>query len=147
MICLNRDLECKVTGCATPVHAKGYCQKHYTQIWRMSIANRNIKCSVDGCDNPVHAKGYCRKHYTQVWRKGEISKEPSWGTARHRLSEGDAHERLRVLERELKKIEEMYNNVVGFESRLRWRREIAAVEVEIGRIQADAPNASEVYAS
>ena len=99
------------------------------------IRNKSRKCTVNGCSNPIHAKGYCRKHYGQVWRKGEISKNSSWDGVREHYTRGDDRERLRALERELKKAEDMYNRVVGFEGRTRWRREIAAVQAEIQRIK------------
>ena len=92
-------------------------------------------CQVNGCANPVHAKAYCRKHYGQIWRKGEITTDGSWGSQRESYVRADDRERLRALERELKKAERMYNMVVGFEGRTRWRREITAVRTEIDRIQ------------
>ena len=100
----------------------------------MEILNRDRECNVNGCQTPVHAKGYCQKHYTQVWCKGEISTVASSRRTADR-SRADLHDRLRVLERELRKVEEMYNQVVGVESRVRWRREITAVRDEIDRIQ------------
>ena len=106
----------------------------------MATLSQTRACQVNGCSTMVHAKGYCRKHYGQIWRKGEISTGDPWG---HRESQnrGDDRERLRALERELKKAENMYNMVVGFEGRTRWRREISAVRAEISRIQI-ASNAS-----
>jgi hypothetical protein len=47
---------------------------------------------------------------------------------------GDHYERLRALERELKKAQQMYDVVVGFQGRIKWRREIEAVEVEIRKL-------------
>jgi len=100
----------------------------------MAVLIRLRTCQVNGCSNPVHAKGYCRKHYGQIWRKGEICTGDAWS---HRESHGrgDDRERLRALERELKKAEHMYDMVIGFEGRTRWRREITAVRAEIDRIQ------------
>ena len=135
----RRYLKCKVAECTSAVHAKGYCQRHYTRHWRLNKVRRKIICKVNGCDAPVHSKGYCRKHYTQVWRKGEISAVPSYGHQRSSRSAAEVIERLRVLERELRKVEEMYNQGVGFESRLRWRKEITAVRAEIDRVQDLAP--------
>ncbi len=34
-----RKATCKVEGCGNPVHAKGYCRKHYGQIWRKRQIN------------------------------------------------------------------------------------------------------------
>ena len=92
-------------------------------------------CSVSGCSSTVHAKGYCRRHYGQIWRRGEMVKDPEWNAARDAYPRGDDRERLRALERELKRAENMYNRVVGFEGRSRWRREMADVRAEIQRIQ------------
>lgn len=103
-----------------------------------SSTRKMRKCTVTGCTNPVHAKGYCRKHYGQIWRKGEITQDSSWGSFREDHARADDRERLRALERELKKAEDMYNMVVGFEGRKRWRREISAVQAEIDRIQVTA---------
>ncbi len=47
----------------------------------------------------------------------------------------DDRERLRALERELKKAQHMYEVVVGFEGRLKWRREVEAVLAEIRKIE------------
>ena len=97
----------------------------------MAVAGR---CMVDGCDSPVHAKGYCRRHYGQIWRKGEISPltRPAESTTRSARAE---MERLRALERELKKAERMYQVVVGCEGRIKWRREMEAVKTEISRLE------------
>jgi hypothetical protein len=47
----------------------------------------------------------------------------------------DDRERLRALERELKKAQHMYEVVVGFEGRLKWRREMEAVRAEIKKLE------------
>ncbi len=44
-------------------------------------------------------------------------------------------ERLRALERELKKAEHMYQVVVGYEGRVKWRREMDAVKAEIMKLE------------
>jgi hypothetical protein len=133
-----RETRCKVEGCEQSVHARAYCQKHYIQIWRMGVANRNTRCCVTGCSAPVHAKAYCRRHYTQVWRKGEISRAPAWHARREQPTRAVRERRLHILEAELKKVEEMYDRVVGFENRLRWRREVSAVQTEIETLQEAA---------
>jgi len=89
------------------------------------------RCMVEDCGEPVHAKGYCRRHYGQIWRKGKITDSHAYTT--ERPSRADA-ERLRALERELKKAEHMYSVVVGVEGRVRWRREVEQVRVEISKI-------------
>jgi hypothetical protein len=46
----------------------------------------------------------------------------------------DDLERMRALERELQKAQQMYEVVVGFEGRVKWRRQIVAVQEEIHRL-------------
>ena len=97
------------------------------------------KCIVPECNNPVHAKGYCRKHYGQIWRKGRIYSEEE------RLECGDSREdtdRIRSLERELRRAEMMYRNVIGMEGRLKWRREIDEVKREMKRLGIEVPQVS-----
>ena len=89
------------------------------------------RCMVEGCDEGVHAKGYCRRHYGQIWRKGRITDARE--VPAERPSRADA-ERLRALERELKKAEHMYSVVIGVEGRIRWRREVEQVRTEISKI-------------
>jgi hypothetical protein len=96
---------------------------------------RPSRCIVEGCPNPSHAKGYCRRHYGQIWRRGTIYDT----TKRQReedepLGRRDDVERLRALERELQKAQQMYEVVVGFEGRIKWRRQILAVQQEIHRL-------------
>jgi hypothetical protein len=43
-------------------------------------------------------------------------------------------DRLKALERELKKAQQMYEVVVGFQGRIKWRREIEAVQHEIRKL-------------
>ena len=91
-------------------------------------------CIVEGCPNPSHAKGYCRRHYGQIWRRGMIYND----TPRERTSGPESgmrrDDRLRALERELKKAQQMYEVVVGFQGRIKWRREIEAVQYEIRKL-------------
>jgi hypothetical protein len=51
----------------------------------------------------------------------------------------DDPERIRALERELKKAEHMYEVVVGFEGRVKWRREMEAVRAELRRLGIKPP--------
>jgi len=93
------------------------------------------RCIVEDCPNPSHAKGYCRRHYGQIWRRGMI-----YDTSKRQRDEDesllrrDDLERLRALERELQKAQQMYEVVVGFEGRVKWRRQIVAVQEEIRRV-------------
>lgn len=92
-------------------------------------------CIVEGCKNFSHARGYCRKHYGQIWRKGRINCEAITDENESDMIFGqDDSDRMRALERELRKAEHMYRNVVGFEGRLKWRKEMEAVRKEIERL-------------
>lgn len=95
---------------------------------------KDHECMVDDCNNPVHAKGYCRKHYGQIWRKGRIYTEEDKIAGR---LPGDDSDRIRSLERELCRAEMMYKNVIGFDGRIKWRREIDEVKKELKRLGID----------
>lgn len=109
---------------------------------------RNSICRVQGCENKAHAKGYCRKHYGQIWRRGKIVSDDE-GAEEIEIEAGprDETDRMRALERELRRAEMMYSHVVGFEGRLKWRREIDEVKAEMKRLgmipeEQEAPAAS-----
>lgn len=109
------------------------------------------RCIVEGCPNPSHAKGYCRRHYGQIWRRGMIYNDsPREKTDYDSNVRRDDQERLRALERELKRAQQMYDVVVGFQGRIKWRREIEAVQTEIRKIldsqPAGMPESAEVSA-
>lgn len=100
------------------------------------------KCMVQGCDNRVHAKGYCRKHYGQIWRKGRIYTQKDIAPVKKlgaKPQHRDDTDRMRALERELRRAEMMYKNVIGFEGRLKWRREIVEVKKEMTRLGMPIP--------
>jgi len=80
--------DCKVKGCRTKVHAKGFCTRHYAQ-WRayglidedgisvrepkrVPLQFQKKKCSIRGCRNTVRTRGWCNKHYLQ-FRQGIIN--------------------------------------------------------------------------
>jgi len=95
---------------------------------------KETRCIVSGCGNRAHAKGYCRKHYGQIWRKGKIYTAEEEKQANERVTQRDDSDRMRALERELRRAEIMYQNVIGFEGRLKWRREINEVKKEMLRL-------------
>jgi|GEM_PF-1140526 len=100
------------------------------------------KCMVQGCENRVHAKGYCRKHYGQIWRKGKIYTQKDLAPVEKqglKTVQRDDTDRMRALERELRRAEMMYKNVIGFEGRLKWRREIVEVKKEMTRLGMPIP--------
>ena len=103
---------------------------------------KESKCMVPGCENRVHAKGYCRKHYGQIWRKGKICSQKELKEESKVLdkpAQRDDTDRMRALERELRRAEMMYQNVIGFEGRLKWRREIDEVKKEMLRLGMPIP--------
>ena len=95
-------------------------------------------CIVEGCPNPSHAKGYCRRHYGQIWRRGMIYND----TPREHTTASESgmrrDDRLKALERELRKAQQMYEVVVGFHGRIKWRREMEAVQYEIRKLVEEA---------
>ncbi|MCW8131997.1 MAG: hypothetical protein KIS92_16745 [Planctomycetota bacterium] len=102
------------------------------------------RCIVEGCPNPSHAKGYCRRHYGQIWRRGMIYNDtPREKSDYENGVRRDDQERLRALERELKRAQQMYDVVVGFQGRIKWRREIEAVQTEIRKILDSQPAMAE----
>jgi hypothetical protein len=98
---------------------------------------KKSRCVVSGCNNPAHARGYCRRHYGQIWRKGRINPDEKRQNA-EAITEPEAQredsDRMRALERELRKAQHMYDHVVGFEGRLKWRKEMESVRKEIERL-------------
>ena len=108
------------------------------------MVRETAKCKVGGCKDHVHAKGYCRKHYGQIWRKGKIYDDHTESDAAKKAAiqfaqRGEETDRMRALERELHRAEMMYNNVVGLEGRLKWRREIEEVKKEMTRLGVPIP--------
>ena len=91
-------------------------------------------CIVAGCPNESHAKGYCRRHYGQIWRRGMIYNDAPKDQTSAPESGMRRDDRLKALERELKKAQQMYEVVVGFQGRIKWRREMEAVQHEIRKI-------------
>ncbi|PGF05240.1 hypothetical protein [Bacillus toyonensis] len=74
--------QCEVAGCSTPVHSKGYCNKHYLQIWKHKKLTPELErmkvndCIIPNCEGKVRSKGYCSKHYYRfVLKEREKSKE------------------------------------------------------------------------
>ena len=95
---------------------------------------KTASCIVEGCPNASHAKGYCRRHYGQIWRRGTIYNDTPKEHTTATESDMRRDDRLRALERELKKAQQMYDVVVGYQGRIKWRREMEAVQYEIRKI-------------
>ena len=103
---------------------------------------RATECKVEGCENPVHSTGYCCKHYSQIRRKGRIYDAEIDATSKKTVAwRRNETDRIRGLERELRRAEAMYNNVVGMEGKLKWRRELTAIKQEMTRLGMPVPPA------
>lgn len=101
-------------------------------------------CVVDGCSNEQHAKGYCNTHYGQMWRKGKIISEKKNKkrsgrpvTKSKSKKRKDKRERMETLEREFNRAKNMYEIVIGFEGRMKWRNEMEAVRTEIDKLEKE----------
>ena len=138
---------CKARGCNKPASCNDFCTKHAEEIEKYSQIISDIGrkdkelCKVPGCNNPRHARGYCNTHYGQLWRSGKISPELR-PRRRSRRNRGDKSavmipKELETLNLQLAKAWELYDSVVGFENRIRWRREIRHLEKEIKRVSAE----------
>lgn len=82
---------CSVDDCEKPSHAKGFCAKHYSQVWRFGApdddrwskyragelqhGNRRIskgaRCTAGDCQRPVQARDLCSTHYGRLLYKGD----------------------------------------------------------------------------
>jgi len=145
---MGKDAKCTVDMCEKRQHAKGYCLKHYGQIWRdgkiRSVEEerrvvKGAKCSVAGCEKRIHGKGYCRVHYGQMWRHGEIRDGEEMRQMAEELSQRNDSDRVRKLQCELENAATMYRNVVGVEARLRWHRELGELRKEWDRLGIALP--------
>ena len=69
---------CAAPECGRVVYAKGYCNKHYTQIRtygklrpdleREEYSHNAKECAESGCHGEAIAKGLCRAHYQKQYR-------------------------------------------------------------------------------
>lgn len=100
--------------------------------------SKPAKCVVEGCPNPARAKGFCQRHYSQVWRRGTVSEPRDRLRAALEKDLEDA-ERLQSLERELAQARLLYECVVGFTGRIKWRRYIETVQMQIRRLTEERP--------
>jgi len=142
------EVKCSVAECGKQAYSKGCCRKHYIQLWRTGEPRTGEEkrkeatgpsCSVVGCEKRMHAKGYCRKHYGQIWRTGEIYADEDQGMPEEVVIPRNDADRVRALARELERAEEMYRNVIGFEGRLKWRRELEGLRKDMARFGVVPP--------
>lgn len=108
----------------------------------VSLTMKKANCLIHNCPKESHAKGYCRRHYGQIWRHGRITSIKEVRSFNMRMMAGDRiTERILGTERELKKSKQMYNVVVGWQNRLKWRREIEGMEHELEQLNEQLRNA------
>jgi len=101
---------------------------------------KESRCVAPQCGCRAHSRGYCRKHYGQIWRKGHIAlPEEEDVLSVDAVDSRDDTDRMRALERELRRAEMMYQNVVSFEGRLKWRRELEEIKKEMVRLGMAIP--------
>ena len=106
-----------------------------------------IHCVVEGCANTSHAKGYCRRHYGQIWRRGMIYNNTPRQNTNAPESEMRRDDRIKSLERELRKAQQMYDVVVGYRGRIKWRRELEAVQDEIRKLTETETDFQDIHFS
>jgi len=78
------------------------------------------------------------RHQGHIWRTGEPHTEEEERITEKVAPRNDA-DRIRALERELERAETMYKNVVGFEGRLKWRRECDELKKDMARLGIATP--------
>lgn len=68
---------CRAEGCSGYAWAKGYCIKHYMQIYRNGHIKEKevyVGCKVSGCNKDNFCRGFCVSHYHKHYR-GTIDDE------------------------------------------------------------------------
>ena len=104
--------KCVVLDCGKFVHAKKYCQRHYTHVRRFGhvvadddlwAANRlpkyNSICSIVGCGR--RARGMCRLHKRQIRQHGKIIRNyvPIQKDTPSKIIRFDDHAEIVILDR------------------------------------------------
>ena len=99
---MGTETNCSVDGCEKPAFSKGYCRRHYKQIWRWGkiLPEKEerqkvteVKCSVDECEQQAYAKGCCRTGELRTalekcggWRSKIAAPQPVFDTSCSPLS-------------------------------------------------------------
>lgn len=87
-------------------------------------------CKEDGCTAPAKSKGYCGRHYRQLWRYSHVLQE---GIKNDTVT----RENIISLKSEYKRVLDIYNNVNGVDSRIRWRKVLDKLVQEAKNINVD----------
>jgi hypothetical protein len=81
----NKDKLCLVDGCGSSARSRGYCAKHYKQVYRHGRITpereQRGECIIPGCSKKHKARGYCAAHYREILAHGEIREK----VFRHKL--------------------------------------------------------------
>lgn len=68
--------KCIVDWCNRKSRCKGYCQRHYDQMYRYGEIRQDVEkpttCSFPNCDRKICAKGLCNSHWAQLSRHGVL---------------------------------------------------------------------------
>ena len=72
---------CSVEGCEEFCSARGYCYRHYRDIWwkpRHNVGSgprvkAEVQCATEGCGRVAAARGLCPSCYTKAWKEGSIT--------------------------------------------------------------------------
>lgn len=77
---------CNAGDCERTHYAKGFCKKHYMQVFRHGKltpgSERGVErpCEAPGCSRTDTAKGLCRKHNRQMKVYGRLTPEKEYQT-------------------------------------------------------------------
>ena len=88
-----------------------------------TVSRDYVCCGVAGCENPIYADGLCRKHYNTLQHRRRLLMLPNLT-----VSERD---KLDSLYREVDIAQELYDQQLRVERRVRLRRQIRAARAEI----------------
>ena len=91
-------------------------------------------CSEPGCTEPAKLKGMCSAHYHAAYRsRPDVREHRSLMRKRQRLEATEVETVPVELtpEQRLHRVRECYNNAVGWQTMLRWKRIVRVVEQEV----------------
>jgi hypothetical protein len=103
---------------------------HCTSTIGNVIIMSNETCKIEGCNEIIVAKGLCRKHYNKHWYdiKSKLKTKPSYQPS---------YQALMSILIKYKEAKATYDNVIGVESRIRWKRKIDSLKKEAIALNVD----------